>query len=40
MNSEIVEVSDILSLIRSPSLYAILIRRQIIVAYIPVRAGL
>jgi len=40
MNSQIVEVSHILSPIRSPSLYAILIRRQIIGAYIRVRAGL
>jgi hypothetical protein len=40
MNSQIVKVSHILSLIRSPTLYAILIRRQITVGYIRVRAGL
>lgn len=37
---QIVEVAHILSLIRSRPLYAVLIRRHIIVAFIRVRAGL
>jgi hypothetical protein len=40
MIAQIVEAFHILSLIRSPPLYAILILRQIFVAGIRVRAGL